>query len=102
MKTFFINSRLENYLLSLEKPTVSKILRFIELLEIFGKKLGMPYTKQITTNLYELRVRGQQEVRILYCFHHNQIVFVHAFIKKTQKTPQREIDTALSRINLLK
>jgi len=102
MKTFFINSKLENYLFSLEKPTVSKIIRFIELLETFGRKLNMPYTRQIATNLYELRIRGQQEVRIFYCFHRNQIIFVHAFVKKSQKTPQKEINTAISRINLLK
>ena len=71
------------------------------MLKIFGEKLGMPYSRQISRNFYELRVRGRQEVRIFYCFHLDQAVIVHAFIKKSFKTPPRELDTALSRINLL-
>ena len=54
----------------------------------------MPYSRQIQTNLYELGISGKQEIRVFYCFHNNQIYLLHAFIKKTQKTPHREIDTA--------
>ena len=68
---------------------------------MFGNKLGMPYSKQILHNLYELRVRGSQEVRIFYCYHQNQAVVVHFFVKKSQKTPQKEIKTALARISIL-
>lgn len=63
--------------------------------------LGMPYSKQIGKGLYELRVRGSQEVRILYTFHSNKAYVVHVFVKKTQKTPHREIWLALERIKLL-
>lgn len=61
----------------------------------------MPYSKKLLSNLYELRVRGQQEVRIFYCFHQDQAIIVHAFIKKSQKTPTKEIETALKRIEQL-
>lgn len=101
MKTFFINPTLEKYLFSFEKPTISKIVKMIALLETFEEKLGMPYAKQLGRNFYELRIRGIQEVRIFYCFYENQAVFVHAFLKKSQKTPQKEIKTALSKIKLL-
>lgn len=101
MQTAFLGEKLENYLLSLEKPTVSKINRMVELLEIYGERLTMPYAKQLGSNFYELRVRGSQEVRIFYCFHQNTAVFVHAFVKKSQKTPFKEIETAVSRIKAL-
>ncbi|MFA4826650.1 MAG: type II toxin-antitoxin system RelE/ParE family toxin [Candidatus Shapirobacteria bacterium] len=101
MKTFFINPSLRNYIYSLEKSTTSKFTRLTDLLEIYDKKLGMPYSKQLQNNLYELRIRGQQEVRVFYCFHQNKIVFVHAFIKKTKKTPPQDIKTALARIKQL-
>jgi len=101
MKVSFFNSKIEDYLLSLEKTTYSKVLKHIELLETFGHKLTMPYSKQISRNLYELRIRGQQEVRIFYCFYNKQIYVVHAFIKKSQKTPRNEIKTAQKRISLL-
>jgi len=101
MKAFYINPDLQEYIFSLEKPTISKFDRMLDLLEEFGQKLDMPYSKQIKSNLYELRIRGRQEVRIFYCLYRNQIVFVHAFIKKSQKTPPQEIKTALAWIKLL-
>ncbi|KKS80330.1 MAG: hypothetical protein UV55_C0042G0005 [Candidatus Gottesmanbacteria bacterium GW2011_GWC1_43_10] len=101
MKTFFINPKLQEYIFSFEKPTISKFTRLTDLLETFGQKLGMPYSKQIETNLYELRIRGKQEVRVFYCFYQNTIVFVHASVKKSQKIPQQDMKTALSRIKLL-
>lgn len=101
MESFFINSQIKKSVYSLNKPTVSKIIKSTDLLEIYGKNLGMPYSKKISQNLYELRIRGQQEVRIFYCFHQNKIIFVHYIIKKSQKTPQQDIQTALERIKLL-
>ncbi len=101
MKTYFINPKLQEYIFSLDKPTISKFTRLTDLLEEFGKKLGMPYSKKILANLYELRIRGQQEVRVFYCFHQNKTIFVHAFVKKTQKTPQSDLKTAIAKVKLL-
>jgi len=71
------------------------------LLEEFGHKLGMPHSKEVNKNLFELRVRGVQEVRILYGFHKNSIVLLHGFIKKSQKIPKREIFTAQQKLRTL-
>lgn len=101
MKISFFNSTVHDYLVSFEKPTYSKVLKQIKLLENFGYQLSMPYSKPISHNLYELRIRGQQEIRIFYCFHRGQIYLLHAFVKKTQKTPHHEIETAQKRISLL-
>ena len=101
MQTFFINPKLRDYIYSFEKSTISKFTRLTDLLEQYGEKLGMPYSKRIQANLYELRIRGHQEIRVFYCFHQNKIVFVHTIIKKTQKTPPQDIKTALSRIKRL-
>ncbi|KKS13903.1 hypothetical protein A2617_02535 [Candidatus Daviesbacteria bacterium RIFOXYD1_FULL_41_10] len=101
MNVIFLDLKTKTQLFSLEKPSISKSLKLIQLLRMFGNKLGMPYSKQILHNLYELRVRGSQEVRIFYCYHQNQAVVVHFFVKKSQKTPQKEIKTALARISIL-
>ena len=101
MKTFFINPSLHDFIYSLEKPTVSKFTRLSDLLEKYDKKLGMPYSKQIKFNLYELRIRGKKELRVFYCFYQDKIIFVHAIIKKSKKTPIQDIKTALIRINQL-
>lgn len=71
----------------------------IDLLERYGKLLGMPYSKKITSNLYELRVRGKVEARILYGFKSGSIVFLHAFKKKKDKISQKEIQLAARRFS---
>lgn len=101
MDVIFLNAKVKADLLSLDKPSISKSLKLIQLLKMFGGRLRMPYSKKILHNLYELRARGSQEVRIFYCFHQNQAIIVHFFIKKSQKTPKKEIETALARISVL-
>lgn len=101
MDVIFFNPKVEEFLLSLDKDSSNKSYRHIKLLKTFGNQLRMPYSKQISNNLYELRVRGRQEVRLLYFFYQNQAMIIHIFIKKSQKTPQREITLALNRISLL-
>ena|SRR3989338_940204 len=101
MQVIFFSPKIEEYLRSLELPASTKSFRYIKLLESYGNNLGMPYSKQLSTNFYELRIRGQQEVRIFFCFHKNTAVILHAFLKKSQKTPHYEIETALNRIKLL-
>ncbi|OGE33910.1 hypothetical protein A3J19_01725 [Candidatus Daviesbacteria bacterium RIFCSPLOWO2_02_FULL_41_8] len=101
MNVVFLDVKTKTYLLSLEQSSSNKAFRLIKLLVTFGNMIGMPYSKKLLSNLYELRVRGQQEVRIFYFFYQNQAVIVHAFIKKSQKTPQKEIEIALARISVL-
>ena len=98
MDVVFFNPKIKDNLYSLERISLSKSLRLIDLLKLFGNKLGMPYSKKISSNIYELRIRGHQEVRILYCFYQKKAIIVHHFVKKSQKTPRKEIETALVRI----
>lgn len=80
-----------------EKPTFMKIFRSIEFLETGGPFLKPPYAKKIDTNLYELRVHGKDAVRILYTKIGDTFYLLHAFKKKTQKIPQKELKIALDR-----
>jgi phage-related protein len=57
----------------------------------------MPHSKKIVADIFELRVRGQQEVRIFYCFYKNQIHLLSGFVKKSQKTPAKEIQKAVNK-----
>ncbi len=92
----------EQFLGSLSKKEIAKTIRTIELLEEFGNNLGMPHSKHLSDGLLELRVRGTRELRIFYTFHKNKAYLLHAFIKKTQKTPEKEIATAKSSQNSLR
>ncbi len=91
----------EKFITSLEKQTIAKVLRSVDLLEEFGHRLGMPHSKKVTKDLFELRIRGQQEVRIFYAFKKNIIYLLRGFIKKSQKIPQREIEAAHKQLKRL-
>jgi phage-related protein len=45
---------------------------------------------------------GDRIARVIFCVEHRTIVLLHGFIKKTQKTPKRELDLAMKRMNQLK
>lgn len=96
-----IDESVQKFVRGLQKPTISKFTKLTDLLEKFGNQLSMPYSKKISNQLFELRIRGQQEVRIFYTFHQDQAVLFHGFVKKTQKTPQREIETAVNKLKSL-
>lgn len=89
------------YLLTLDATTQAKTAHLIDLLEQYGPNLGMPHSKKMTRDLYELRIRGKVEVRVLYTFRGTEIYLLHAFQKKSQKTPVRELEAALKRLHTL-
>jgi phage-related protein len=79
----------------------AKIGHLIELLKTYGHTLSVPHAKRLRSELYELRIRGKVELRILYTFQKQTVILLHGFRKQTQKTPQKEIDIALKRIQSL-
>lgn len=81
----------EVFLESLSEKEIAKVVRSIELLEEFGNNLGLPHSRHMSDGLLELRIRGTREIRIFYCFHKKQAVLLHACIKKTQKTLDKEL-----------
>lgn len=102
---FFQTARREKvvkeFIKKLEGKVIGKISQNLDLLKIHGPFLGMPYSKKLTKEISELRIRGREEVRILYTFSKNNIYLLHAFKKKTQKTPKKEIKVAEERKNIL-
>lgn len=91
----------EEFINSLNDTTTAKIAHTLDLLQKYGYRMGMPHSKKIDRDLFELRIKGSEEVRIFYAFKNNRIVLIHGFKKKTQKTPAREIDMALKRLKSL-
>jgi len=77
--------------------------RLIELLAQHGPSLRLPHSRAFGDGLFELRPRGQSGIgRAFYCFlSGKRIVVVHAFIKKTQETPDKELKLARKRVKEL-
>jgi phage-related protein len=66
----------------------------------FSWPIGMPLVRSLGRELWEVRSslpRGRI-ARVLFCVDHGTMVLLHGFIKKTQKTAQRDIAVALKRI----
>jgi phage-related protein len=69
-------------------------------MEIYGPDLGMPHTRAMGDGLFELRLKSAEGIaRVFYCMvvGHN-IMILHQYIKKTDKTPARELHKARRRI----
>lgn len=65
----------------------------------FSWPIGMPLVRPLGRELWEVRSdlpRGRI-ARVLFCVEKDRMVLLHGFMKKTQKTPQRDIDLALKR-----
>lgn len=91
---------------SLETKLQLKIFRAFELLEQFNLEqfnlnLKAPYVKPLEDKLYELRVKDSKGIyRVIYFAHTGkEFIMLNGFVKKTQKTPKKEIDLAKKRRN---
>jgi phage-related protein len=71
---------------------INKTRSYIKMLSEYGTSIGEPYIKRIDGEIWELRpIRD----RILFVsWVNNSFVLLHVFIKKTQKTPVKEIEKA--------
>lgn len=69
-------------------------------MEEYGANLGMPHIYPMGGGLFELRIRGQDGIaRVLFCtMVGRKIIMLHCFIKKTQKTPKKDLDIAIKRM----
>ena len=65
-----------------------------------GWPLGLPLCRSLGQGLWEVRstLPSRRIARVIFAFDDETIVLLHGFIKKTQKTPPGEIDTALKRL----
>jgi len=96
-----IVNEIDKFILNLDARTQARALRCLELLEKYEYKLGMPYSKSLHGGLFELRITGNKQVRILYCFYKGKVYLLNGFIKKTNKIPKKEIELAMKRFKLL-
>lgn len=89
-----------DFLLSLNPKIRAKVYSEIELLQKHGTSLREPYVKPIKgekyKGIFELRVKFASDIsRIFYfTFRKNTFILLNGFIKKSDKTPQRELDRA--------
>jgi phage-related protein len=89
----------EEFMDSLEVKSQAMIAKTLDLLEEFGIELGMPYTKYLEKQLWELRIRvGRNRYRIIYFLHTERtFILLYGFSKKTDAVSRADIEIAKNR-----
>jgi phage-related protein len=99
-KVTFFNARVEAQTLKFPAGILASFLHIAEMIESMGPSIGMPYIRSLGSGLYEIRAKGKEGIgRSVYCaLKGREIVILHSFIKKSQKTPKKDMDLARKRL----
>ncbi|MBL3591831.1 MAG: type II toxin-antitoxin system RelE/ParE family toxin [gamma proteobacterium endosymbiont of Lamellibrachia anaximandri] len=99
-KITFYNPKVETETLNFPPGILANFLHIAEMIEELGPNLGKPYVGTMGSGLYEIRSKGKEGIgRSLYCTAKGrEIIILHSFIKKSQKTPKKELDLAKKRL----
>ncbi len=95
-----LNETVDAEVETLPEDMRARLARIAKLIEENGlERTGEPHVKHVEGRLWEMRLKGRSGIsRALYVTAvGRRVVIVRVFVKKTEKTPQREIDLALSR-----
>jgi len=96
--SFGSSKPIDEFISTLTTDTKAKIFKSLDLLENYGPMIGMPHVKKIEKLLFELRIRGKEEIRLFFICSKQKIYFLHIFKKKTQKIPLKELNLARKRL----
>ena len=68
----------------------------------FGWPLGMPLVRKLDKSLWEVRSRLTDHIaRVIFTTGKRRMILLHGFVKKSQKTPQEDLQLAKTRLRLL-
>lgn len=100
----YYDDSVQEEILAMPSGFLGRYLRYTDRMETYGPDLGMPHTRAMGDGLFELRLKAAEGIaRVLYCtMVGRKIVVLHQFIKKTEKTPTRELETARRRMKEFK
>ena len=93
------DEKLQDVILSFPAGLLARYLQLTDRMMQYGPDLGMPHTRAMGAGLFELRLKSQEGIgRVFYCtLVKRQVVMLHQFVKKTDKTPPKELAVARRR-----
>lgn len=96
----YYSEAVQEQILDLPDTLAARYIVLTRRMMAIGPNLGEPHTKAMGEGLFELRLKGAEGIaRVFYCgLIGRRIVMLHSFIKKTDRTPKRELDVARNRI----
>lgn len=100
----YYSRALQRELLGLPVTLQARYIHLTARMEAFGPDLGMPHTRAMGGRLFELRLKGAEGIaRVFYCtLAGRRIAMLHQFVKKSEKTPPRELAVARRRMKEIK
>ena len=119
-ETAYYDARVQQDLLCLPQGLQVRYDHLTSMMEEFGPNLGMPHTRALGGGLFVLRLKAKEGIgRVFFCTItssasstssrlristgvNRKIVMLHSFVKKSQKTPKKELETARKRLSELR
>lgn len=100
----YYSEAVQEKILDLPDTLAARYIVLTRRMMAIGPNLGEPHTKAMGEGLFELRLKGAEGIaRVFFCtLIGRRIVMLHSFIKKTERTPKRELDVAHNRMREVK
>lgn len=96
----YYSKKLSQAILKMPSGLLARYIHVTDLMLDFGPNLGMPHTRSMGEKLFEIRLKSKEGIgRVFYCtLIGRKIVMLHFFVKKSQKTPEKELEIARKRL----
>jgi len=103
-KITYYSGKLQEEILDFPAGIQARYLLLSDRMKIYGPNLGMPHTRALKGGLFELRLKSSEGIGRVFYFtlSGREIKMLHCFVKKTQQTPERELDIARKRMKEVK
>jgi phage-related protein len=100
----YYSEAVQDEILDLPDTLAARYIVLTRRMVALGPNLGEPHTKAFGNGLFELRLKGAEGIaRVFFCtIVGRRIVMLHCFVKKTNKTPLRELAIAEIRLKEIK
>jgi phage-related protein len=100
----YYSEAVQEQILDLPDTLAARYIVLTRRMMAIGPNLGEPHTKAMGEGLFELRLKAAEGIaRVFFCtLIGRRIVMLHSFIKKTERTPKRELDVAHNRMREVK
>ena len=100
----YYSEAVEDEILDLPDTLAARYIVLTRRMTAVGANLGPPHTDSFREGLFELRLKGADGIaRVFFCtLIGRRIMMLHSFIKKFQRTPQRELEVARKRMREVK
>jgi phage-related protein len=96
----YYNDKVAKIILKMPAGLLARYIHVTDMMLVFGPNLGMPHTRSMGEKLFEIRLKSKEGIsRVFYCTKTGErIIMLHMFIKKSEKTPEKELRVARERL----